>query len=514
MRTLFFLSLLFLPAIAFSQTQFEIIETTISEIHTAYASGSLTARELVQAYLDRIEAYDQQGPEINAILSMNDRALEEADKIDEVFRLSGFVGPLHGIPVVLKDQMDVMGLPTTLGSDLFRGYFPDRDAFVTEKLKSAGAIILAKVTLGELAGGDTHGSLFGSTRNPYGLQRTSGGSSGGSAASVAANFSTLAVGQEGFASIRRLSAWNSIVGMRSSAGLISRAGVFAGWPQLAGQLGPMARTVEDLVTLLDVMVGYDQEDPLTAHGIGNFSGSYRRFLDAEGLSGARIGILRESIGVNSEPLSEDFLKVDVVFQRSVTELREAGAVIIDPIVIPDLKELLNKRSSNPTAGEESFREYFSRSANQPFASLETMLADPMFGEITQYAQARFSREMDASTHYDYLLAREQLMHNLLKVMADNDLSAIVYKAVEHQPTFIQDGVNPPYVNTKGAPHLNTFLIYVPAIVVPSGFTTDNLPVGLTFMGRPYEDGEIIRLAYSYEQYTKHSKPPLTVPPLN
>ena len=122
--------------------------------------------------------------------------------------------------------------------------------------------------------------------------------------------------------------------------------------------------------------------------------------------------------------------------------------------------------------------------------------------------------MDASTHYDYLLAREQLMHNLLKVMADNDLSAIVYKAVEHQPTFIQDGVNPPYVNTKGAPHLNTFLIYVPAIVVPSGFTTDNLPVGLTFMGRPYEDGEIIRLAYSYEQYTKHRKPPLTVPPLN
>ena len=153
-------------------------------------------------------------------------------------------------------------MPTTLGSILFQDYYPDRDAFVTESLREAGAIILAKVTLGELAGGDTYGSLFGATRNPYALNRTVGGSSGGSGASVAANFATLAVGQEGFASIRRPAAWNGITGMRTSAGLISRGGVFAGWPQLAGHLGPMARTVDDLVALLDVMVGYDPEAPV------------------------------------------------------------------------------------------------------------------------------------------------------------------------------------------------------------------------------------------------------------
>ena len=195
-----------------------------------------------------------------------------------------------------------------------------------------------------------------------------GGSSGGSGASVAANFATLAVGQEGFASIRRPAAWNGITGMRTSAGLISRGGVFAGWPQLAGHLGPMARTVDDLVALLDVMVGYDPEDPLTAHGAAHLSGSYRRFLDAD-------------------------------------------------------------------------------------------------------------------------------------------------KAVEHQPTLIEDGVNPPFVNTKGVPFINTFLVYVPAIVVPAGFTTDELPVGITFMGRPYEDGAMLRLAYAYEQATHHRRPPSSTPPL-
>ena len=253
MRILFILVCLsFLPASGMGQSRFDVVETTIAEIHSAYVSGSLTARQLTQLYLDRIEAYDQQGPTINAVITLNTDALQEADRLDAAFQTTGFVGSLHGIPVVIKDQVDVVGMPTTLGSILFRDYYPDRNAFVTEKLKEAGAIILAKVTLGELAGGDTYGSLFGSTRNPYALDRTVGGSSGGSGASVSANFATIAVGQEGFASIRRPSGWNGVVGMRPSAGLVSRGGVFAGWPQLAGSLGPMARTVEDLVALLDL----------------------------------------------------------------------------------------------------------------------------------------------------------------------------------------------------------------------------------------------------------------------
>jgi amidase len=196
---------------------FNVSEATIEDIHRGYDSGELTCRQLVKSYLGRIAAYDKQGPAINAIITINAKALEEAERLDALFKASGSVGPLHGIPIIVKDQADVKGLPTTLGSVLFKDYFPDRDSFVVERLKEAGAVILAKSALGEMAGGDTHGSLFGSTRNPYDLQRTVGGSSGGSAAAVSANFCAVAIGQEGLASIRRPAAWNSIAGMRTTA---------------------------------------------------------------------------------------------------------------------------------------------------------------------------------------------------------------------------------------------------------------------------------------------------------
>src|SRR5207302_3070340 len=168
---------------------------TIGDIHTAYKSGHLTCLQLVQMYLDRIEAFDKKGPAINAIITISSTALQEADRLDVAHKASGPVGPLHGVPVILKDQMDAKGMPTTLGSVLFKNYYPDKDSFVAEKLRKAGAIILAKTTLGELGGGDTFGSLFGSTRNPFALDRTAGGSSGGSGAGLSANFSTVAVGE-------------------------------------------------------------------------------------------------------------------------------------------------------------------------------------------------------------------------------------------------------------------------------------------------------------------------------
>src|SRR5215472_16733185 len=300
---------------------FNLLEATIDDIHSAYKSGQLSVRQLVQMYLDRIEAYDKKGPAINAIISVNSHALEEADQLDAKFKASCFVGPLHGIPIIIKDQADAKGMPTTLGSVLFRNYYPDRDAFVVEKLKKAGAIILAKSTLGELGGGDTHGSLFGSTRNPYDLARTVGGSSGGSAACVSANFATVGVAQEGLASIRRPATWTGIVGMRPTAGLVSRGGVYAGWPSVHGSLGPMARTVTDMAKLLDVMVGYDPEDPLTARGVGQVPASYTTCLDTHGLQGARLGILREPMGLQTEPDSDDFRQVTEVFDRAVAALR-------------------------------------------------------------------------------------------------------------------------------------------------------------------------------------------------
>src|SRR5947208_7883037 len=383
-----------------SSTPFNILETTIDEVGRAYQSGQLTARQLVQLYLDRIEAYDKKGPTINAIITVNPRALEEANRLDAALKTSRFVSPLHGVPIIIKDQADVKGMPTTLGSVLFKNYYPDRDASVVEKLKTAGAIILAKATLGELGGGDTHGSLFGSTRNPYDLSRTVGGSSGGSAASVSANFSTVAVGQEGLASIRRPSTWNCIAGMRPSAGLVSRGGVYGCWPEIFGSLGPMARTVKDLSTLLDVMVGYDPEDPITARGVGHIPNTFTKFLNKDGLKRARLGILRESIGLNAEPDSEDFKKISEVFDRAVGELKAAGAEIVDPIVIPKIKELLAKRSGGPGDSEASFKNYYGRSAKQPYKTPQEVIDSPDFAKVVKRSQDRFKRNPDAAKHYE------------------------------------------------------------------------------------------------------------------
>ncbi len=492
---------------------FNILETTIADVHAAYRSGQLTCRQLVQSYLDRIENYDRQGPAINAIITINPAALKEAERLDAAFKAGGFVGPLHGIPIIMKDQGDAVGMPTTLGSVLFKDYYPDRDAFVVDKLKKAGAIILAKATLGELGGGDTHGSLFGSTKNPYDLARTAGGSSGGSGASVSANFCTVAVGQEGFASIRRPSTWNCVVGMRPTAGLVSRSGVFAGWPSINGSLGPMARTVTDLAKLLDVMAGYDPDDPVTAHGVGRIRQNFTAFLDKQGLHGARFGILRESMGYDAEPGSEDFNKISAVFDKAVADLKVAGAEIVDPIEIPDLKVLLAKRAGRFADEEESFNIYMSRSKQPPYKSRAEAMNAPVFEKVVKRSRERWMRRASEEAHYEYLKAREQLMNNLLTVMADHRLDAIVHKAVEHQPTLIKDGVNPPYVDQKGAPHINTFLVYVPSIVVPAGFTRDQLPAGITFLGRPYDDGKMIQYAYAYEQATQHRKPPASVTPL-
>jgi Asp-tRNA(Asn)/Glu-tRNA(Gln) amidotransferase A subunit family amidase len=488
---------------------FDLVETTIADIHAAFSAGTLTVRQLVQMYLNRIATYDKKGPAINAVISLNPAALQEADRLDAAFRSSGFVGPLHGIPVIMKDQADIKGIPTTLGSVLFKDYLPDRDCFVVAKLKKAGVVFLGKATLGELGGGDTHGSLFGSTRNVYDLERTAGGSSGGSGACASANFCAVAVGQEGFASIRRPSAWNGIVGMRPTIGLVSRGGVYGGWPTLNGSLGPMARTVTDLAKLLENMVGYDPDDPVTAYGVGKASGSYSAKLDKTALKGARIGILRESMGYAAEPDTDDFAQVGEVFDKAVADLRRAGAEIIDPIVVPDLKALLAKRARSVEDDDAMFELYF-KGAKAPFATRAAAMASPLFQKVTNSARRRWTSPGSPEQQLAHARARDTLMINMLKVMADHRLDAIVHKAVEHQPTLIKDGVNPPYVDQKGAPHINTFLMFVPSIVVPAGFTRHNLPTGITFLGRPYDDARMIQLAYAYEQASRHRQAPTTI----
>ena len=507
---------------------FRLEEATITEIQAAYKSGRLTSHQLVQMYLDRIHDFDKTGPKLNSIITVNPKALEEADRLDAAFKKSGLVGPLHGVPVILKDMIDAQGMPTTEGSVVLKNFYPDKDAFIVERMKKAGAIILAKATLSEFATGDTYGSLFGATKNPYDLKRTPGGSSGGTGASIAANFAAVGIGEEGLASIRRPSAWSSLVGMKPTPGLVSRTGMYAGWPGVVGGLGPMTRTVEDLARVLDVIAGYDSEDPLTSLGVGNRPESYSRLLDKNGLKGARLGIIREPIGENSDPGSDDFKRVNEVFERTLGELKAAGAVVVDPIVIPDLKTLLavprGFGSIKTREGLDSTEVYFARNANPPFRSRRDMSKDPNIDKVFARARGQFNDRPpappDFKRAFEYQQAREALMVNIMKVMADNKLDAIVYKSVEHQPSVIplpdtatpeqlKDAINPPaYVDTRGVPTLNTFLVYVPAITVPTGFTTDHLPTGITFQAGPYADAEIIKLAYAYEQATHHRKAPV------
>src|SRR2546428_743073 len=381
--------------------QFNIMETTIDDIHAEYKSGRLTSHQVVQMYLDRIEAYDQKGPAINSIITLNKNALAEADKLDAAFKQNGsFVGPLHGIPIILKDQVDAAGFPTTLGSILMKNYYPERDAFAIGQLRKAGAIILAKGTLAEFGGGNTWGSLFGATKNPYDLGRTPGGSSGGPGAAIAANFATVGVGEEGSASVRRPSTWNSLVGMHPSAGLVSRTGMWDGWPALFTSLGPMARTVGDLAILLDSMVGYDTEDPLTAAAYGSIPKTFTAFLDNNGLKGARLGILREAIG-RGDPNSDDFKKVEAVFNKSLEELKAAGAEIVDPIVIPNVMALMAKRTEGPYL-DVSTRLYL-KSPNAPFHSRQDIPKQPGFDKVLARGR-NIADPIDERKYYEHLQA--------------------------------------------------------------------------------------------------------------
>jgi amidase len=242
---------------------------------------------------------------------------------------------------------------------------------------------------------------------------------------------------------------------------------------------------------------------------GRTSASYSANLDSHALRGARIGILREPMGYKTEPESDDFKQVDEVFNKAIADLRGAGAEVIDPIEIPDLISLLATRAKDPAADDAMFELFFA-DGNAPFKTRKQAMASPLFSKVVPGSQQRWAPD-PPENHHAYLKARDRLMTNLLKVMADHRLDAIVHKAVEHQPTLIEHGIKPPFVDQKGAPHINTFLMFVPSVVVPAGYTRrDDLPAAITFLGRPFDDARMIRLAYSYEQATLHRRLPATV----
>jgi Asp-tRNA(Asn)/Glu-tRNA(Gln) amidotransferase A subunit family amidase len=494
-------------------SRFQLVEATIDDVRVALASKQMTCRALVDQYIKRIEAYDKSGPTLNAVQTINRRAADEAARLDAEFARSGPVGPLHCVPVLMKDQVETSDMPTTYGSAVFKDFVPRRDATIVTKLKSAGAVIVAKTTMGEFASGFL-GSAFGAVRNAYDPTRSASGSSGGTASGVAANFATVGIGEDTGGSVRGPAAVNNLVGLRPTLPLVSRFGMMPARPT-TDTLGPIARSVKDVALILDVIAGYDPNDPVTAETVGRTPPSYASALTAGGLKGARIGVIRDPLDTRTDPASADYKQVRAVFDRAVADLARLGATVVDPLSIPDVMgRSMKVYDSNVFETETAMNAYLAQHPNAPAKTLSEIL---LSGKVVP-ARARTLMPVVGHTtreegYLEVLLLREQLRQSVLAAMADHRLDALVYATFDHSPPVIPpDALTRPAVDSTG-PGNNRRLspaLGFPAITVPAGFTAAGLPVGFEFLGRAFAEPTLLKLAYAYEQGTHHRKaPPLT-----
>ncbi|TFV95826.1 amidase [Algoriphagus kandeliae] len=505
-RILAFISLLILGISGCQQAEksisIELSELTISEIHHAYQEGTFSAEELTKAYLDRIAALD--GP-INSITVINPDAIAKAKELDQEFATSGILRPLHGIPIIVKDNINTVGLPTTAGSIALKDFIPEENAPIISRLIDAGAIILAKSNMAEWAFSPMHSesSTHGTTHNPYNLDFVPAGSSGGTGAAVAANFGTVGLGTDTGNSIRGPSSHNSLVGFRTTLGLISRTGIVPLYLR-NDVVGPMCRTVEDATRVMEVMVGIDPKDPITQYSEGKTQTNYQQFLDKNGLKGARIGVLRE-ISEEIDP------EVKVLFEQSLVDLQNLGATVIDPIVVPNFATLRqNQWCATFREDLETFLADFVK--NDTIQTVEDIIR---IGSKSQFALDRL--EMMANNSGRWRLEEEtcgnvyedprriafrEAIENLMDSL---QLDAIVYPSWNFKPARI-DHFQEEYRGDNNqiiSPHTGQ-----PAFTVPMGFTNGNLPAGIQFLGRMYAEPTLIKLAYAYEQGTMHRRPPV------
>ncbi|MEZ4511702.1 MAG: amidase [Chloroflexota bacterium] len=494
-------------------------EMSIIELQNNMAAGELTAVQLVQAYLDRIEAVDRSGPTINSVIELNPEALDIAAALDAERAASGPRGSLHGIPVLLKDNIDTADqMQTTAGSLALLGSRPAQDATVAARLRQAGAVILGKTNLSEWANFRSTRSVSGwsgrggQTLNPYRLPYNPCGSSSGSGAAIAANLATVALGTETDGSIVCPSSVCGLVGIKPTVGLTSRAGVVP-ISHTQDTVGPMTRTVADAAMVLGALTGVDWRDQATLGSNGRFHTDYTRFLDPDGLRRARIGVAREGFWGHDAG-------TDAVIETAVSALRHAGATIIDPANIPTIDQMGEDNAEFEVLLYEfkaDLNAYLAtRIANNPDQPIVRTLADliafnaahaeaemPHFAqEILQMAQAK--AELPAP-HYLAMLDQSQrraASEGIDAVMTQYQLDAIV--APSRVPAWRIDFVNgDPRVPGSSGPAARAGY---PLITVPAGFV-DDLPVGLTFMGRAYSEPTLIKLAYAYEQLTQARRPP-------
>jgi len=492
---------------------FQVEEASIADIHAAFRDGQLTCRGLVERYQRRIDLYDKNGPAVNAIVTLNPRALSEADALDTRYKASGPVGPLHCIPMIVKDNFETVGLQSSNGSLTFEGYVPATDAFQVARIKAAGAIVLAKSNLAEWAftPNETVSSILpGYTKNPYALDRVTAGSSGGTAAAVAASFGAIGLGSDTGNSIRGPSSHQALVGIRSTMGLTSRAGVFP-LNLLADIAGPMGRTVADVATMFQVVVGEDPNDAVTAAARGRTTPDYTRGLTREALRGKRIGILRQAYERDSTDA-----EVVQVFMRAVDDLKLAGAVVVDPAEIVGLDAIRRAPGVEPCrAFKHDINEFLAaRRGRVPVDDLAAIVKGGKFHptvrrQLEQSEQGPANGPGSAACAADTTY-RDQVRAAVLATMDTHRLDAFVYPTWSNPPRLIGD------LNTPGGDNSQFFSPTTgwPAVQVPMGYTRGGLlPAGMTFFGRAWSEADLLAYAYAYEQLTRHRRPPPSTPPL-
>jgi Asp-tRNA(Asn)/Glu-tRNA(Gln) amidotransferase A subunit family amidase len=508
----FILGLIAIPS-AQTPAPFEVQETTIAQIHSAMKAGRLTCRGLVEQYLRRIDAFDKNGPAINAIVVTNPEALKQADAMDQRFKQGGLAGPLHCIPMLVKDNFETISLQSANGSLSLQGFVSDKDAFLVKKIKDAGAIVIAKTNMAEWAFSpvETINSILpGYTRNPYALDRVTAGSSGGTAAGIAVSYATVGLGSDTGNSIRGPSSHQSLVGIRSTMGLTSRAGVFP-LNLLADIAGPMARTVEDAVAVFQVVVGSDPADPVTAAAASHLPQNYAASLVRDGLRGARIGVLR--FAYERESTDPEIVQV---FMRAVDDLKLAGATIVDPGVIDGIGDIRRPQGSGPCMGfKYDINRFFADHGDKiPMKSLAEVIKSrrfhPSVAQRLEQAEAGPVNGPESDACKAETTYRDQVRAAVNKAMDAQKIDAWVYPTWSNPPRLIGD------LNTPGGDNSQFFspTTGFPAIQVPMGYTRGGrLPAGITFFGRAWSEPTLIKYAYAYEQATHHRRPPESAPPL-
>ncbi len=490
---------------------------TIEDLNEAFDAGTLTSERLIELYLARIEAYDQRGPALNAVLHLNAAALAAARALDAERRATGPRSPLHGIPVVLKDNIDTSDMPTTAGSLLLAGSIPPDDAFIVKKLRDAGAIILAKLNMSEFASGVTMSSVGGFIRNPHDIARTPSGSSGGTGAAIAAAYGQLGIGTDTGGSVRGPTTSNGIAGLKPTHGLLSRDGIVP--LALSFDIaGPMARHVYDVAAMLSVMTGIDPADEATRKSAGVFETDYTEFLDAGALSGARIGIARDFLGFDTE--------VDWIVEASLQAMRDAGATVVDvrlPQWLLDVKgdwyttiRWREFRAQIPDYLVTIGPEYPKTLQQMIERSLEITSTTPAGGtpNPTRWSLLMQEEASGALTDYEYVAMRDHglaMVRGIVEGLMDADrLDAIVYPTSPTRPALVEGATGP----AGGASPTNIAnLTGFPDLIVPAGFTSNRLPVGISFLGRAFAEPRLFGLGYAFEQATQVRRDPGSTPPL-